>query len=149
MAGRAGLEEAYCSGMSGTLYPAARALAARLAEHFARHARPSAPSAAAGPRPDAATIEALVDAAFWASLQREEGSAPEISLAFPPPELAAHPLLFAPGLPALFRAATEEEAAIFEACAPSAVRGDLAALDRGGALDELLRVGALERDVDG
>ena len=38
-------------------------------------------------------IEALIDAAFWASLQREEGYAPEISLAFLPPERAVRPLL--------------------------------------------------------
>jgi len=31
--------------------------------------------------PDAATIEAIIDAAFWASLRREENYAPKISLA--------------------------------------------------------------------
>jgi len=49
--------------------------------------------------PDARAIEALVDAAFWASLQREEGYAPEISLAFLPPERAVRPMLLAAPLP--------------------------------------------------
>ena len=49
--------------------------------------------------PDAEAIEALIDAGFWASLQREEGYAPEISLAFLPPERAIRPLMFAPPLP--------------------------------------------------
>ena len=41
----------------------------------------------------------MVDAGFWASLQREEGYAPEISLAFLPPERASRPLMFAAALP--------------------------------------------------
>ena len=86
--------------MNGSLYPAARTFAPRLEEHFARHAAadPQSPPAGA-PLPDARAIEALVDAAFWASLQREEGYAPEISLAFLPPERAARPLRFAAPLP--------------------------------------------------
>jgi DNA integrity scanning protein DisA with diadenylate cyclase activity len=84
--------------MSGPIYPAARMLAGRLAEHFAqlvpRDAVPEAP-----PLPDAETIEAIVDAAFWASLQHEEGYAPEISLVFLPPERAGNPLLLAAPLP--------------------------------------------------
>jgi hypothetical protein len=74
-------------------YPAARAFAGRLQEHFSRYA------GSGGPLPDARAIEALVDAGFWASLQREEGYAPEISLAFLPPERAVRPLLFASPLP--------------------------------------------------
>jgi len=86
--------------MNGSLYPAARTFAPRLEEHFARHAAadPQGPPAGA-PLPDARAIEALVDAAFWASLQREEGYAPEISLAFLPLERAARPLRFAAPLP--------------------------------------------------
>jgi hypothetical protein len=74
-------------------YPAARAFAGRLEAHFASHA------AAGVPLPDARAIEALIDAGFWASLQREEGYAPEISLAFLPPEQAVRPLLLSPPLP--------------------------------------------------
>jgi DNA integrity scanning protein DisA with diadenylate cyclase activity len=84
--------------MSGPLYPAARVHAPRIEEHFARHlADAGQASAAAGP--DAATIEALVDAAFWASLQREEGYLPEISLAFLPPDRAVWPMLLKEPLP--------------------------------------------------
>ena len=84
--------------MNGPLYPAAHAFAARIEEHFARH-RPVDPGLSPGPLPDAAAIEALIDAAFWASLQREEGHAPEISLAFLPPEQAVAPLRLAAPLP--------------------------------------------------
>ena len=84
--------------MSESHYPAARSFAARLEAHFAGHAVSQAPPAGL-PLPDAGAIEALIDAGFWASLQREEGYAPEISLAFLPPERAVRPLLFAPPLP--------------------------------------------------
>jgi hypothetical protein len=86
--------------MNAPLYPAARTCSPRLEKHFARHAAaaPHGPPAGA-PLPDARAIEALIDAAFWASLQREEGYAPEISLAFLPPERAARPLMFAAPLP--------------------------------------------------
>jgi hypothetical protein len=78
--------------MSAPLYAAARSAAAGLVDYFARHAATvqAHPSAGAG-LPDAATIEALIDAGFWASLQREEGYAPEISLAYLPPERAVRP----------------------------------------------------------
>src|SRR6185503_16848266 len=49
--------------------------------------------------PDAETIEAVIDAAFWASLRREEGYVPRISLAFLSPEEAVHPLMFERPLP--------------------------------------------------
>jgi hypothetical protein len=39
-------------------------------------------------------VESIIDAAFWASLRREEGYTPKISLAFTPPTGAARPLLF-------------------------------------------------------
>jgi hypothetical protein len=44
--------------------------------------------------PDTETIELIIDAAFWASLRREEGYVPRISLAFLSPEEAAQPLVF-------------------------------------------------------
>ena len=86
--------------MNGPLYAAARTSAAGLVEYFAAHAAlgPSSGAAVAG-LPDIATVEALIDAGFWASLQREEGYAPEISLAYLPPERAVRPLLLAAPLP--------------------------------------------------
>ena len=78
-------------------YPAARAVAAPVAEHFARHIEAARGNHAAvdGPcAPDAAAVETIIDAAFWASLRREEGQAPRVSLAFLPPERARHSLTF-------------------------------------------------------
>jgi hypothetical protein len=82
-------------------YPAARLVAPRLHEHFAGHieaarARGVEPDAIL---PDIAAIEAIVDAAFWASLRREENSVPKISLAFLPPGETAHTLRFESPLP--------------------------------------------------
>jgi hypothetical protein len=44
--------------------------------------------------PSVSVIESVIDIAFWASLRREEGHPPKISLAFLPPEQAAKPLIF-------------------------------------------------------
>jgi hypothetical protein len=86
--------------MKRPLFPAARTFATGLEDHFARHAAAAEHGSTAGtPLPDAKAIEALIDAAFWASLQREEGYAPEISLAFLPPERAVRPLMLAEPLP--------------------------------------------------
>ena len=86
--------------MTEPAYPAARAIAPHIQEQFAGHL------AAAGlinthelTLPPAADIEAVIDAAFWASLRREEGYIPKISLALLPPERAAEPLLFEHSLP--------------------------------------------------
>jgi sensor domain DACNV-containing protein len=85
--------------MNAPLYAAARSSAARLVDYFARHAATGPSSTAPAGLPDVATIEALIDAGFWASLQREEGYVPEISLAFLPPERAVRPLMLAASLP--------------------------------------------------
>jgi hypothetical protein len=87
--------------MTGPAYPAARLVAPKVAAHFAHHAgearRRGRVSLLAAP--DADMIEAIIDAAFWASLRREESYVPKISLAFLPPEAAEHPLLFERPLP--------------------------------------------------
>jgi hypothetical protein len=77
-------------------YPAARSVAVTVQEHFARNlagARTRGREDLA-PEPDESVIEAMIDAGFWASLRREEGLAPKISLAYMPPEAAEQPLLF-------------------------------------------------------
>lgn len=77
-------------------YRAARAVAARVEAHFEWHlgaARERGEEELA-PAPDAATIEAIIDATFWASLRREEGRSPKISLAFFQPEQVPQPLIF-------------------------------------------------------
>ena len=86
--------------MSNPLYAAARSSAAGLVDYFARHAAAAAAHPSVGScLPDVGTVEALIDAAFWASLQREEGYVPEISLAFLPPKRAVRPLMLAQAMP--------------------------------------------------
>ncbi len=83
-------------------YPAARAIAPKIQAHFAHHLRLIAQSSATGAPllvPAAEDIEAIVDAAFWASLRREEGYVPKISLALVPPEAVPHAMLFGSALP--------------------------------------------------
>src|SRR4030095_1760986 len=87
--------------MIGPAYPAARSVAPTVHDHFARHMaearkRSEAPIASL---PDAAAIETMVDAAFWASLRREESYIPKISLAFLTPDQTEHPLIFEHALP--------------------------------------------------
>jgi hypothetical protein len=82
-------------------YPAARIVAPKVEAHFAQHAadaRRRGREVRVTP-PDADTIEAIIDAAFWASLRREESYVPKISLVLLPPEAADHPLMFERPLP--------------------------------------------------
>ncbi|MEK6334872.1 MAG: putative sensor domain DACNV-containing protein, partial [Acidobacteriota bacterium] len=82
-------------------YLAARSVAATIEAHFAGHlieARRRGEEKLA-PAPDARTIEAIIDAGFWASFRPEEGRFPKISMAFLPPEQAGNPLMFAERLP--------------------------------------------------
>ena len=87
--------------MTEAAYPAARIVAPKVEAHFAHHAeearRRGRPSPI--PAPDADTVEAIIDAAFWASLRREESYVPKISLAFLSPDATPHPLLFERPLP--------------------------------------------------
>jgi hypothetical protein len=87
--------------MTEPSYAAARAVAATIQEHFTRHIAEARQQGRhdLSPPPDAQAIEAIIDAAFWASLRREEGYSPKISLAFFPPEQSAQPLLFEQRLP--------------------------------------------------
>lgn len=76
-------------------YQAAKIVAPKIETHFAKHL---AEANAKGetdlaPQPPARVIEAILDAAFWASLRKEEGHSPKISIAFLPPEQTAKPLL--------------------------------------------------------
>ncbi len=76
-------------------YPVARKVSELIYPRFLRglsenDGRPESPH-----RPEIADIEGMIDAAFWASLRREEGYVPTISAAFLDPEGALHPLRFA------------------------------------------------------
>src|SRR5262245_63528904 len=86
--------------MVSPAYPAARIVAPKIRAHFARHL---AEAAQRGERdlatlPEIEAIETLIEAAFWASLRREENYVPRISLALLPPAQSEHPLLFDAGL---------------------------------------------------
>jgi hypothetical protein len=85
------LDEFSLKHMNRASYPPAASVAATVADHFRRHAAQHAP--------DAATIERLINAAFWASLRREEGRAPTISLAWLPREDAGTALFVERPLP--------------------------------------------------
>lgn len=78
-------------------YPMARAAALRIFERF--EALRATSAAGAGPFADRSTLEAAMDVAFWASLRREEGYSPRVSLAFLPPDATLSPLRLAPSLP--------------------------------------------------
>jgi hypothetical protein len=82
-------------------YPVARLVAPTVHAHFERHIEGGRrqglePVASV---PDVAAIEELVGAAFWASLRREEGYVPRISLAWLTPGEVAHPMILADPLP--------------------------------------------------
>lgn len=79
-----------------TTYKSARAIAGLVASHFERHhvsARRHYEQELA-PMPNAHVIETIVDTTFWASLRREEGRSPKVSIAFLSPEDAEKPLIF-------------------------------------------------------
>src|SRR6476646_7339869 len=81
--------------MKRQAYIAARTISKKLQAYFARYATEARHRSQGSAKvPDAGTIEAVIDAAFWASLRREEGYTPRISLAFLSPEEAVHPLIF-------------------------------------------------------
>lgn len=87
--------------MSSPAYPAARAVAGVVRNHFARALAAARHQGRLdlGPEPAEADIEAIIDAAFWASLRREEGTTPTISLALLPVSAAGQALTFANPLP--------------------------------------------------
>lgn len=82
-------------------YPAARLVAPKVQAYFARHiegARLRGDTRLAEV-PDASAIESIIDATFWASLRREEGYVPKISIAYLHPEQDPEPLVFEHPLP--------------------------------------------------
>jgi len=82
-------------------YQAAKLIAHKVEAIFADHlaaAREKGEDDLA-PLPKANVVEAILDATFWASLRKEEGHSPKISLAYLPPQQAGNPLLFKQRLP--------------------------------------------------
>jgi len=87
--------------MTGPSYPPARAVAGRVRAHIAQQIQSARARGEKdlAPEVDVDTIEAIISAAFWASLRREEGYTPTISLAFLPHAAASRALSFEPRLP--------------------------------------------------
>ncbi|RZK49915.1 MAG: hypothetical protein EOO99_03960 [Pedobacter sp.] len=77
-------------------YQAAKLVSVQVERHFAHHLQlaSDAGEIELAPLPPARVIEAIIDVAFWASLRKEEGYSPKISLAFLPPEMTQNPILF-------------------------------------------------------
>ena len=87
--------------MGITTYQAAKVTAPIIATHFESligiaHERGELDIASA---PSNQVIEEVINAAFWASLRKEEGNSPKISIAFLSPHQAEQPLLFGAKLP--------------------------------------------------
>jgi hypothetical protein len=82
--------------LSEPTYIAARMVAGTIEAHFEKHLATARLLDAdyLAFEPKAPIIEAIIDVAFWASLRREEGHSPKISLALLPPEQAVKPLVF-------------------------------------------------------
>ena len=86
--------------MDTAKYGGANAAGPRVAAHFARHIEAAQRNGQpAAPAPSVGTIETMIDAAFWASLRREESYTPRISLAYLPPEQSQRPLLLERPIP--------------------------------------------------
>lgn len=90
-------------------YKPASSVAASIEKHFRQHVR----SACMGEEeqlaevPPAAVVEAIIDAAFWASLRKEEGNPPKISIAYVSPADIERPLLFENKIPLSTNALTK------------------------------------------
>lgn len=86
--------------MTEPAYPVARAIAQNVRAYFERlPSKHKHGEQQLAPRPDAEAVEAIIDAAFWASLRREEGYSPKISLALLAPEQAGRAMRFEHILP--------------------------------------------------
>src|SRR5581483_3092598 len=93
--------EPWVDGMKREAYAPARTIAPKLHAYFASHRDTALQRGEQGlaPLPERETIEALIDTAFWASLRREEGFSPRISLAYLPKSQAEHALVLGRPLP--------------------------------------------------
>ncbi len=77
-------------------YQAAATAAPVIEKHFERLLRTAAEQGETdlAPAPSAKVVGTIIDVAFWASLRKEEGRSPKISLVYLSPELAGEPLVF-------------------------------------------------------
>lgn len=85
--------------MPDSAYPMAKAAALQIYERLQRLFEVSKlPESLRSSCVDLATLEAAIDVAFWASLRREEGYSPHVSLAFLQPDSTLSPLRLDPPL---------------------------------------------------
>jgi len=77
-------------------YQAAATVAPAIEKHFEKLLTAASKRAESelAPAPPLKVISSIIDVAFWASLRKEEGRSPKISIAYLPPALAGHPLIF-------------------------------------------------------
>jgi hypothetical protein len=82
--------------LSEPTYLAARVVAPMIEAHFARHREAAnlADETHLAPPTPASLVEVMIDTAFWASLRREEGHPPKITLALLEPHQATQPVVF-------------------------------------------------------
>ena len=77
-------------------YQASSTTAPAIEGHFRRLLQSAVQQGETGlaPAPSLKAISSVIDVAFWASLRKEEGRSPKISLAYLPPAAAGQPLVF-------------------------------------------------------
>ncbi|MDB5287198.1 MAG: hypothetical protein JWR05_2147 [Mucilaginibacter sp.] len=82
--------------LSEPTYLPARMVAPTIEAHFTKHllAVGSLKDENLATAPNSTIIEAVIDIAFWASLRREEGHSPTVSLALLQPDQSDRPLIF-------------------------------------------------------
>ncbi len=82
--------------LSEPTYIAARMVAVTIEAHFCKHLAEARQQGAnnLADEPQSPIVEAIIDVAFWASLRKEEGHPPKISIALLPPHKASQPLEF-------------------------------------------------------
>lgn len=82
--------------LSEPTYLPARIVAPVIEAHFKKHLREAEElqHKNLATAPDGMILEAVIDIAFWASLRREEGHSPKISLALLTPDQSEKPLIF-------------------------------------------------------
>lgn len=80
----------------GSTYKAAAAVADKVVNIFTQHLDEAIAKGESGLAsvPSPQHVEQILDTAFWASLRREEGNSPKVSIAFLSPEQAELPLRF-------------------------------------------------------
>ncbi|GGH01036.1 putative sensor domain DACNV-containing protein [Mucilaginibacter phyllosphaerae] len=90
------IEKTFVQMLSEPTYLPARMVAPEIEAHFKKHqlAAQSIPDNNVATAPDNHIIEAVIDIAFWASMRREEGRSPNISLALLQPSQSDKPLIF-------------------------------------------------------